>query len=94
MVGSHVIQRGELLFCSTLPVADDDERQLIGQFGLFQKVFDALRIVAVGLATYALHLKRRFKENTGTDRKDNVSNRYEAGDEDRMRNVAKENTRK
>jgi len=37
-------------------VADDDQRQLVRQLGLLQKVLDALGVVAVGLAADALHL--------------------------------------
>ena len=35
-------------------IANNDQRQLVGQFGFFEEVFDALRVEAVRLATYAL----------------------------------------
>ena len=38
------------------PVTDDDEGQLISQFGLLQEVLHSLRIVAAALTTYPLHL--------------------------------------
>ena len=37
-------------------VADDDERQLVGELGLLQEVLHALRVEAVALAADALHL--------------------------------------
>ena len=37
-------------------IADDDERQLIGELGLLEEVLDALGVEAVALAAYALDL--------------------------------------
>lgn len=37
-------------------ITDDYKRQLVGEFGLFQKVLHTFGIVAVGLAADALHL--------------------------------------
>ena len=36
-------------------VADDDQRQLVVEFGLFEEVLHPFRIVAVRLATDSLH---------------------------------------
>ena len=36
------------------PIADNDERQLVGQFLFFQKIFHFFRFVAVGFAANAL----------------------------------------
>ena len=37
-------------------VADDDERELVGELGLLQEVLDAIGVVAVALAADTLHL--------------------------------------
>lgn len=37
-------------------IADDDERELIGELGLLEEVLDTLRIVAVALPANTLHL--------------------------------------
>ena len=38
------------------PVANDDERKLVGKFGFLEEVFDLLRVVEVALSTNALNL--------------------------------------
>ena len=37
-------------------IADDDERELVGELGLLEEVLDALGIVAVALTADTLHL--------------------------------------
>lgn len=43
-------------------VAHNDERQLVRQFGLLQEVLHTLRVVAVGLTAYSLHLTNTQKD--------------------------------
>ena len=38
------------------PIADDDKRKLVLEFGLFEEILDFLRVVVVALSAYTLDL--------------------------------------
>ena len=38
------------------PIADDDKRKLVLEFGLLEEILDFLRVVVVALSAYALDL--------------------------------------
>lgn len=48
-------------------IADNDKRKLVGEFGLFEEVFDFLRVVEVALAAETLHFADLASTGCGLD---------------------------